>query len=77
MILISISLVKLLYHFQNNMGGTWSDAKRRCELMSRQKKQMAILREIGLRGIRAPHTCPAVNSRQGFAKILRHIKYEI
>ena len=28
------------------MGGTWSDAKRRCELMSRQKRQMAILREI-------------------------------
>ena len=28
------------------MGGTWSDAKRRCELMSRQRRQMAILREI-------------------------------
>ena len=32
---------------------------------------------IRLRGIRAPHTCLVPNSRQGFAKILRHIKYFI
>ena len=30
------------------MGGTWSDARRRCELMTRQKKQMAILEEVKL-----------------------------
>ena len=29
---------------------------------------------LRLRGIRAPHTCLGYYSRQGFAKILRHIK---
>ena len=30
------------------MGATWSDARRRCELLTRQKKQMAVLEEVKL-----------------------------
>ena len=30
------------------MGAIWSDAKRRCELLTRQKKQMAVLEEVKL-----------------------------
>ena len=32
---------------------------------------------LRLRGIRAPHTCLGYNSRQGFVRILKHIKYVI
>ena len=32
---------------------------------------------LRLRGIRAPHTCLECNSRQGFVRILKHIKYVI
>ena len=46
MVLMYISLVKLLYHFQKDMGGIWSDSQHRCELISRQRRQQSIIREI-------------------------------